>query len=64
METKNLITASEASSLLRLTTREVKHLALRGEIPAVRLPGDEFRFIESDLWAWIESLKETVGAIQ
>lgn len=61
MDIQILLTASEASDVLRLTTREVKRLASRGEIPIVRLPDDEFRFDELDLWLWIQSRKESAG---
>ena len=59
MQTTNLLTPGEAADLLRLPTRKVQQLAKRGEIPTIRLPGDEFRFDAGELWKWIDSRKES-----
>lgn len=53
--TERLLTEDEAAEILRLTSSRVLRLARRGEIPAVRLPGNEYRFVESDLWEWVRS---------
>ena len=63
MEHVNLLTPGEAADLLRLTTHKVKQLASRGDIPTVRVPGDEFRFLEVDLWAWVETRKVSVARV-
>ena len=51
---QQLLTEFEAGELLRLPTMRVVKLAKAGNLPSVKLPGDEFRFIETELWAWAE----------
>ncbi len=53
-----LLTPLEAADILRLPTRQVTKLAKSGTIPRVVLPGDEIRFDEADLRAWIEARKQ------
>jgi excisionase family DNA binding protein len=48
-----LLTDSEAADLLRLTSRQVMKLARRGELPSIRFPNAEVRFIADDLQQWI-----------
>jgi len=57
-QTPTLLTETEAADILRLTRTHVIKLARRGVLPVVRLPGDELRFIERDLWTWIESQRQ------
>jgi excisionase family DNA binding protein len=57
-----LLTASEAADVVRLTTRQVVRLANRGELPSVRLPGDELRFDAADLWRWIDTHRQPAPA--
>ena len=57
-QTRHLLTASEAADVVRLTPRQVDRLARRGKLPAVRLPGDEIRFDEADLWTWIDAHRQ------
>ncbi len=58
----NLLTDSEAADFLRLTTRQVVHLAKRGDVPSVNLPDGELRFDADDLRQWVESLKQPATA--
>ncbi len=53
-----LITDSEAAEILALTPRQVAKLAKHGELPSVKLPGDEIRFDPTDLACYIESRKQ------
>jgi excisionase family DNA binding protein len=57
METKNLLTDSEAAEVLRLTPRQVLRLANRGELPSIAFPNREVRFDRADLSRFIESHK-------
>jgi len=57
MGTANLITDSQAAAILQLTPRQVAKLARRGELPTVRLPGNEIRFDPDDIRLWIERHK-------
>jgi excisionase family DNA binding protein len=52
-----LITDSEAAELLALTPRQVARLAKRGELPSVKLPGEETRYDPDDIRQWVESHK-------
>lgn len=52
--TQRLLTETEAADILRLTSSRVLRLARGGQLPAVKLPGNEFRFVESDLWKWVD----------
>lgn len=58
MDIKHLLTAVEASDILRLTPNQIRKLARGGELPAVVLPGNEVRFDETELWAWVEAHKQ------
>jgi len=55
--TSPLLTIFDAACVLRLPARRVKKLAKAGELPAVILPGDEVRFDEAELRAWIQNRK-------
>lgn len=52
-----LLNESQVADLLGLTARQVMKLARCGELPSVRLPGDEIRFDPEDIWEWVESRK-------
>jgi excisionase family DNA binding protein len=54
MSTSPLLTESEAGQILRLPTSRVTRMARTGHLPCVELPGNELRFIESELLAWVE----------
>ena len=58
MSTQTLLTKREAASILQVTSGQVIRMANRGDVPSVRLPNGERRFIEADLWRWIESQRE------
>jgi excisionase family DNA binding protein len=57
----SLITLAEAAEALRISHKRLGQLVRRGEVPHVLLPGDEVRFDDRDLTAWIESRK--AGAV-
>jgi excisionase family DNA binding protein len=59
-EAQPLLTADEAADILRLTRSRVVKLAKAGELPSVTLPGGEIRFLSSDLWEWVGSLRRHV----
>ncbi len=50
-----LLTLGEAGDILRLSNANLRTLVKNYEIPFVVMPDGDFRFIESDLWAWIET---------
>ena len=56
--TQRLLTETEAGEILSLTPRQVLKLARRGEIPSVAVLAGELRFVERDLWTWVESRKQ------
>ena len=58
MGNKHLITAVEASDILRLTPNQIRKLARSGKLPSVMLPDNEVRFDETELWAWVETHKQ------
>ena len=49
-----LLYASDVRELTGLTTIQIGKLAKAGELPSVQLPGNEIRFIESDVAEWVE----------
>ena len=53
-ENKTLLTDGEAANLLRMLPSQLHRLVKNDEIPFVLFPDGEPRFIESDLWAWVE----------
>lgn len=56
-----LLTCDEAAEVLRMTTNRLSRLVRRGLVPHVMLPGDEVRFDERDLSAWLESRKAGIA---
>ncbi|RIK73198.1 MAG: hypothetical protein DCC68_25320 [Planctomycetota bacterium] len=56
-----LITLREAAEALRMSPQRLGRLIRRGQIPHVMLPGDDVRFDERDLTAWVESRKAGVA---
>jgi len=62
--TQTLLTKRQAAEILAVTSGQLARMASRGEVPSVKLPNREVRFIERDLWAWIESRRQdgTEGA--
>ena len=58
IENERLLTAGEAADILQMSPAKVSRFAKRNEIPHVRLPDDEIRFVEADLWRWIDTHKE------
>lgn len=55
---RNLLTDGEAARLVRMPPARFVRLVKAGEVPAVRLPDGEVRFLEADLWAWIERYRQ------
>ena len=49
-----LLTPNEAAQLLRMPTARLVRLARQGAVPHVMLPGEEPRFVETELWSWLE----------
>lgn len=49
-----LLAAENVAEILQLTSRQVTRLANRGVIPSIELPTGDRRFIEADIWEWIE----------
>ena len=62
MITRQLLTHYEAAELLSISDRELLRLVNANELPHVRLPNQELRFDQSDLWRWIDSLKSNQNA--
>jgi len=56
--TQTLLTKSEAAEILKVTSGQLARMAGRGDVPSVRLPNGERRFIARDLWTWIESQRQ------
>ena len=64
--TEKLLDTWEAAELLGYTPRRLERLARLGQVPHFRLPvgraqGNEYRFRESDLSVWVESLRQEVA---
>lgn len=55
--TQRLLTSSEAADILQISSARVARFAKANKVPHVRLPDGEVRFVESDLWAWIDQHK-------
>jgi len=49
----HLLTHHEAGDVLRMLPARVLRFAKSGELPHVKLPDGELRFVESDLWQWV-----------
>jgi predicted DNA-binding transcriptional regulator AlpA len=62
MDGKKLLAAKNVADILQLTSRQVVRLANRGVIPSVELPTGDRRFIESDIWDWIEQQRHQTEA--
>ncbi len=52
---ERLLTLREAASLLRLHPKTLQNMAIRREVPAIKIL-QGWRFRESDLQGWINSL--------
>ena len=51
---ERLLIDGEAADILMVPRRRLVRLAKSGQIPAIFLPDGEIRFLETDLWAWVE----------
>jgi len=56
--TKRLLTAGEAADILQMPETRLARFAEASQIPHVRLPDGEVRFIEGNLWEWIGQLSQ------
>jgi len=56
--TQTLLTKRQAAEILQVTSGQIIRMANCGNVPSVLLPNGERRFIEADLWRWIESQRE------
>ena len=61
--TTPLLDETDVARLLGLTPRQVQKLAKRGDLPVVRLPGDELRFDPDDLRAWVAGRKQPAKGV-
>ena len=59
--TQSLLTNRKAAEVLQVTSGQLARMANRGDLPSVKLPNGERRFIAADLWSWIESRREDGG---
>ncbi len=57
----HLLTNHAAAHILGLTDRQLKALVRSSDVPRVELPNGETRFVEQDLWTWIEAHKQRAG---
>jgi len=57
IENERLLTTGDAADILQMPTARGSRLSKRDEIPHIRLPGGEIRFVKADLWAWIKARK-------
>jgi excisionase family DNA binding protein len=52
-----LLTPQQVAEWLAWPTGRVVKMARKGEIPCVKLPGDEVMFDRAELLRWLESLQ-------
>ena len=57
---RHLLTDGEAAEMLRMPPSRLRKLANTGQVDHVLLPDGEVRFVEADLWDWVESHKQKV----
>ena len=60
--TRQLLSDDEAADRLSMLRARLVRLAKAGDVPHVILPDGELRFIESDLWDWVEKHKHGTAA--
>ena len=53
-----VLTDGEAAQLIRMPPARLLRLAREGRVPCVVLPDQEIRFVESDLWDWIQAHRQ------
>jgi hypothetical protein len=61
MAINHLLSWHGAARILGLTERQLSRLVERGIVPHVMLPDGDVRFVEADLWAWVEARKQATG---
>jgi hypothetical protein len=55
--TQRLLTDTDAADILQMPAARLARFAKANKVPHVRLPDGELRFVEADLWGWIERHK-------
>jgi predicted DNA-binding transcriptional regulator AlpA len=55
--TQRLLTDIDAADILQMPVARLARFAKANKVPHVRLPDGEIRFVEADLWLWIEQHK-------
>jgi hypothetical protein len=58
---RHILTDGEAARILRMPRLRLLRLAKAGDVPSIRLPDGEYRFVQADLWAWVEGHKQEVA---
>ena len=53
-----VLTDGEAAQLIRMPPARLLRLAREGRVPCVVLPDQEIRFVESDLWGWVQAHRQ------
>jgi predicted DNA-binding transcriptional regulator AlpA len=53
----HLLNEAGAALVLGIRESEIRRLVRREEIPHVKLPNGDVRFIETDLWEWAQSFR-------
>jgi excisionase family DNA binding protein len=61
--TGRLLTARTVADLLGVSTETVLRWTRRGDLPAIRLPGDALRYREDELEAWLDGRATSVRAV-
>ncbi len=51
----------DAGRLLRMLPTRVTRLAKRGQLPCVKLPDDEIRYLEADLREWVLGYRQSAA---
>jgi hypothetical protein len=57
-DTPLLLDAEDAGRLLRMIPARVTRLAKRGQLPCVKLPDGELRYLEEDLARWVREYRQ------
>ena len=47
----------DAADILQMPVARLTRFAKANKVPHVRLPDGEIRFVEADLWLWVEQHK-------
>ena len=55
---KRLLTAQEVAQIINASDKSIYKMALRGEIPCIRIAAKIVRFDQGDIEKWLESKKQ------